>query len=119
MGLYAPEPATLYANRGASAAAVVAAHEAIVFAVSCANANAGARWIQLRNSKAAPSPGDAVGADGVEFPVPALGTTIIGADFFTAGGVRFPTGVTVAFSTTSGTYTAGAAGDQQTQVVTS
>ena len=42
---------------------------------------------------------------------------VVGTEFFTAMGLLFDNGIAFAFSTTSGTYTAGSAADQTTQVV--
>ena len=78
-----------------------------VTAISCNNTNAADRFIQLHES---PAPVLAGAVPIVSFRVPAASTVMIGTDFFTVAGLRFSR-ARWAFSTTSGTFTAGAAAD--------
>lgn len=109
-----PDP-ILFANRGADAAKnIKAAGGWCVLSASCHNTNASLRYFQLHDTATVPA-GGAVPA--VEFPVAPGTAIVIGTDFFTALGLPFAEGIAFAFSTTRGTYTAGAASDQSTQVV--
>lgn len=108
---YAP---SLYSNRGAAAAAAVKGAAGNVYAVTCANANAAVRYLQLHNKATAPVNPE---VPLLEFKIPASSDIRIGAEFFSANGLHFSTGIAFGFSTTSGTYTAGTAGEQVTQVV--
>lgn len=104
---------SLFTNLGANATLNVKASAGNVFSLYCANANGAARWIQLHNTATVPA-GAAVPL--LTFQVPAGGSIVIGADFFTAAGLHFTTGIAFAFSTTAATYTAATAGDQTTMV---
>lgn len=84
-----------------------------VLSFSCHNINAASRYLQLHDTITTPGAGD---VPFVTFLVPSGATVIIGTDWFTNEGLIFPTGIAFAFSTTETTYTAGAAGDQVTQV---
>lgn len=106
--------ATLYRNRGAAAAAVVIAKaDARVYAITCENENAAARYFQLHDATAAVSAG---AVPVLSFLVPATSQITVGTDFFTDKGYRFTNGVVFAFSTTNDTYTAGTATEQSCAV---
>ena len=104
---------SVFTNLGANATLNVKASAGNVFSLYCANANAAARWIQLHDTATTPAGG---AAPLLTFQIPAGGSAVFGADFFTSAGLHFTTGIAFAFSTTSATYTAGAAGDQTTMV---
>lgn len=84
-----------------------------VYSLYCHNSNASRRYLQLH--KTATVPADQA-VPWKCFPVEAGLFSLIGVDFFTANGLAFTTGLAFAFSTTRDTYTAGSAGDQQTQI---
>lgn len=105
---YAP---SLFQNLGANATLNVKASTGNVFSLTCYNANAASRYIQLHNTATTPA-GAAVPI--YSFLVPSLSQVVIGSDFFTTMGVNFSTGIAFAFSTTINTYTAGVAGEQST-----
>lgn len=107
---YAP---TVFTNLGANATLNVKASTGNIYSLSCANANAAPRWIQLHNTATTPSGG---AAPAYSFLVPAGGQIIIGTDFFTQEGANFAAGIAFAFSTTRDTYTAGTAADQATVI---
>lgn len=118
MGLYAPEPpSAIVTNRGADATAVLSEHGCTVLSVYCTNANAGARWLQLRQTATVPAASDPLLASDLCFQVPGSGSILIGADFFTDAGITFAPGLAFAFSTSPTIYTAGTASEQQTTVV--
>jgi hypothetical protein len=100
-----------FSNLGANATLNVKSSAGNVYSISCYNANAASRFIQLHNTATTPSSG---AAPVYSFLVPAGGQIVIGTDFFTNEGVNFSTGIAFAFSTTMNTYTAGTAGDQST-----
>lgn len=108
---YAP---SLFANRAANATLNVKASPGNVYAVTCHNINAAVRYLQLHNTGTTPG-GGAVPL--LEFRVPATSDIRVGEEFFTEAGIHFSAGIAFAFSTTAGTYTAGTATDQHTQVV--
>lgn len=99
----------LYTNLAAAATANVKATAGNVFSVKCHNLNAATRYFQLHNTATTPG-GGAVPL--LTFTVPSNTEVVIGNDFFSAAGLHFTTGIAFAFSTTEGTYTAGASTDQ-------
>jgi len=108
-----PLAATTYAytqfqNFGASANVNVKASLGNVFSLMVKNLNASERFLQLHNS-AGTVAGGAIPQ--VSIPVPTNGTVILGTDFFGQGGESFSSGINMAFSTTQGTFTTGAAAD--------
>lgn len=104
---------TLFTNYGANATLNVKATPGNVVSVYCVNLNAAIRYLQLHNTATTPG-GAAVPL--MTFAIPASGSIVFGTDFFTQAGMNFSTGIAFAFSTTQGTYTAGTAGDQFTQI---
>lgn len=102
-----------FVDFAANATANIKATAGNVFSFSCHNLNAAARFFQLHNTETTPA-GGAVPL--LTFLVPAGTMIIVGNDFFTQTGLNFSTGIAFGFSTTEGTYTAGAAGDQFSQV---
>lgn len=104
---------TLFTNFGANATLNVKATPGNVYSLYCDNLNAAVRYLQLHNTATTPS-GGAVPL--MTFKIPATSTLVLGTDFFTLAGENFSTGIAFAFSTTEGTYTAGAAADQFTQI---
>lgn len=80
-----------------------------VFSFYVHNLNAAARYFQLHNKATAPA-----GADVplLTFLIPPQSAISFGEEFFGQTGVQFSTGIAYGFSTTEGTYTAGAAADQ-------
>jgi hypothetical protein len=105
---------SLFTNFGADATKVVSKiSESRVFSLSCHNINAASRYLQLHDTVTALA-GTEVPL--VSFLVPAGATVIIGTDWFSNEGLRFSVGITFAFSTTEGTYTAGTNTDQFTQI---
>ena len=85
-----------------------------VFSFSCQNTNAATRYLQLFNTTALPVNGN---TPRLTFPVPALGFTIVGQDFFTQSGINFSVGIAFAFSTTANTLTLGVASEHSFQIV--
>lgn len=77
------------------------------------NRNVGIRWLQFHNTATTPA-GAAVPAISIEF-APGEQKTV-GAELFSLNGFKFATGIAYAWSTTSGTYTAAALADHDTQV---
>jgi hypothetical protein len=108
---YAP---SLLTDFGATVTKNVKATPGNLFSFVCHNLNAAVRYIQFHNTATTPG-GAAVPL--LTFPVGVGAVLTLGPEFFTANGLYFSTGIAYAFSTTEGTYTAGAAGDQFTQVV--
>ena len=108
-----PAVCSRFQNRGTLATALVKGSAGKVYAVSCTNLNGSARYVQLHNTAAALTGGEAPQAS---FLVEAGAQLVLGAEWFTQHGEGFTTGITWAFSTTENTYTAGAAGDQSSQV---
>ena len=104
---------TSFQNYGANATLNVKASAGNVYGVSCYNANAAARWIQLHNTATTPG-GGAVPL--FSFLVPAGSQVVIDTDWFGLNGMAFSNGIAFAFSTAANSYTAGAAADQSTQV---
>jgi len=104
---------SIFNNYGSNATLVVKASSGSVYSLSCYNANASTRYIQLHNRATVPTGGETPQAS---FPVFSNSETVIGTDFFGSLGESFSTGICFAFSTTQGTYTAGTAADQFTQV---
>jgi hypothetical protein len=90
------------------------ASEGQVLGLCCYNANGADRFIQLFNKTTGAS---AAEVPYMSFVVKAGQQALIGKDFFGENGIHFTLGVTFGFSTTRNTYTAGAAGDQLTQLV--
>lgn len=103
---YAP---TLFSQFGTDPDVSVKATPGNVFSVYCHNINAAARYLQLHNKASAPANPD---VPLLTFLIPAQSAINITADFFTENGIYFSTGIAYGFSTTEGTYTAGAAADQ-------
>jgi hypothetical protein len=108
---YAP---SVYTNFGSSVAANVKASAGNVLAITCANANASTRYIQIHNTTSAPTGG---AVPYLSFAVPANSQVVIGSQSLGGNGVYLSTGITMAFSTTAGTYTAASASDQNTQIL--
>ena len=108
-----PVPPLVYANFGTFVQSLPAVGVFAITALSCANANAADRFIQLHNSNIPVLPG---AVPVLSFRVPGASTVAIGTDFFTAAGLRFSLGLRWAFSTTNGTFTGAAAADQTTQM---
>lgn len=104
---------SVYKNYAAAATANVKASPGNVYAVTCSNINGSTRYIQIHNTATTPS---AAAVPALSFVVPANSQVRIGTEFFGPGGINFSTGIAFAFSTTEGTYTAGTATDQFTQV---
>lgn len=104
---------SVFTNFGANATLNVKATPGNVFSVKCHNLNAANRYLQLHNTATTPA-GAAVPL--LTFLIPANSEVTIGNDFFGQQGLNFTTGIAFAFSTTEGTYTAGTATDQFTQV---
>lgn len=104
---------TLFTNFGANATLNVKATPGNVFSLYCDNLNAAVRYLQLHNTATTPA-GAAVPL--MTFKIPATSTLVLGTEFFSQAGMNFSTGIAFAFSTTEGTYTAGAAADQFTQI---
>lgn len=104
---------TLFTNYGANATLNVRAAPGNVYSLYCDNLNAGVRYLQLHNTATTPA-GAAVPL--MTFKIPATSTLVLGTEFFSQAGMNFSTGIAFAFSTTEGTYTAGAAADQFTQI---
>lgn len=104
---------TLFTDFGANATASVKGSAGRVLSFSCNNGNSSIRYLQLHNKASAASNGE---VPLLVFPIPGSSVFSIGTDFFTNIGVAFSTGIAFAFSTTQGTYTAGSAGDQFTQI---
>lgn len=104
---------SLFTNFGANATLNVKALPGNVFSVKCHNLNASDRYLQLHNTATVPA---GSGVPLMTFLIPAGSERIIGTDFFGINGLNFSTGIAFAFSTTEGTYTAGTAGDQFTQI---
>lgn len=102
-----------FLNVGANATLNVKSSSGKVFSLYCHNSNAATRYLQLHNTATVPAGGDVPVKTFVVF---STGQTVIGTDFFTNAGLAFSTGIAFAFSTTRDTYTAGSAGDQQTQI---
>lgn len=106
--------ATMGVNLGTDPDVSWGASPGNVYAGYCTNKNVAKRYFQTFNKATPPVNGDVPNA---EFPVAAGiatadGFTLIGTDFFGTEGTFFSTGVATGYSTTSGTYTAGAASDQ-------
>jgi hypothetical protein len=104
---------TLFTNFGANATLNVKAAAGNVFSCKCHNLNAADRYLQLHNTATVPA---GSGVPLMTFLIPAGAERIIGTDLFGVSGMNFATGIAFAFSTTEGTYTAGTAGDQFTQI---
>lgn len=104
---------SLFTNLGANATLNVKATAGNVFSVKCHNLNVADRYLQLHNTATVPA-GAAVPL--MTALIPAGQERSLGTDFFGQNGLNFTTGIAFAFSTTEGTYTAGTAGDQFTQV---
>ncbi len=107
---YAP---LLFTNFGANATLNVKSTPGNVFSLTCHNLNASSRYLQLHNTATTPA-GAAVPL--MTFLIPTGAMVVIGSDFFSDEGLNFTTGIAFGFSTTEGTYTAGTAGDQFTQI---
>lgn len=108
---------TRYQNIGATSGVTTAnvkASAGMLFSIYCHNSNAAARYIQIHNTTTTPA-GAAVPV--LSFLVPAGGAVFIDSAMLGADGNYFSTGIAFAFSTTEGTYTAGAAADQYTQIM--
>lgn len=101
---------SIFRNAGADASKVVKATPGHVYAFSCANTNAAARFLQLWD-------GGTSGTLITSKAIPGQSELTIGQDFFTAEGLYFATSLTFAFSTDRNTFVAGTAGEQTTEVV--
>lgn len=86
-----------------------------VGSVTCHNANAATRYVQLFDLAVVPTTTATVPT--FCFLVPAGAQIIVGTDFFTNDGYKFIVGLTWAFSTTRDVYTAATASDQQTTII--
>lgn len=106
--------ALLHTDFGVHAAAVVIDVAAVVHSVRCQNKNAAIRYLQLFDSRTAPSAG---AIPTLIIPLPISSTVQLGSEFFSQVGLLFKQGVSWGFSTTETTYTAGTAADQLTQIV--
>lgn len=111
---------SLATNFGVSAAISVKGSPGNVFSVSMTNKNPVKRYLQLHDKAAAPAGGD---VPLLEFPIAPGGAssvydslTLIGTDFFGSEGTHFAVGIAAGFSSTSGTFTAGAFSDTVIQV---
>lgn len=113
MGGVATYAWSAFANYGANATLNVKGTAANVYSVYCHNLNAAIRYIQLHNTATVPA-GGAVPIK--SYLVKATDSVFIGSDILGQLGDVFTLGVAFAFSTTEGTYTAGAAGDQVTEI---
>ena len=105
---------TLFQNLGADITKNVKASAGNVKSLYCHNINGAARYIQIHNTATTPG-GGAVPA--YTFLVPNGGAIILDGAWFGENGANFTTGIAFAFSTTEGTYTAGVAADQVTQIM--
>ena len=108
---YAP---LVYSNFGAAITNQVKQSTGSVYSVFCENINAAKRYLQLHNSAVGISAGNVPLA---AFAIPATSSLSLTQAFFTSAGMNFTTGITFAFSTTAGTYTAGVATDQNTIIL--
>jgi hypothetical protein len=106
----APVPAT-FSNNLAAVSGFAKASPGVVKSASATNRNAAIRYLQIFNKTTAPVLND---VPIVQWQV--SGTTIIGTDFFTEGGMNFTTGIAWGMSTTNGTYTAGTAADHDVYI---
>lgn len=114
-------PASLFTDFGANAQAQVKASPGRVFSASCENLNLAAnRFLQLHNVVVALAGGE---VPLLTFLIPPLSQVYVEEGFFGADGglvattgTNFTVGIRFAFSTTRGTFTAGAAADQFTQI---
>lgn len=102
-----------FVDFGANATANVKASAGNVFSFECHNLNGSARYLQFHNTATTPSAG---AVPLYTFLVPAGGAITRDGQFFGQAGANFSTGIAFAFSTTEGTYTAGSAADQFTQI---
>lgn len=103
-----------YSNRGTLATELVKSSSGKVFSASCTNLNALGRYLQIHNTAAALTGGEAPQLSKL---VPGNGAQLIlGSEWFTAFGEGYSTGITFAFSTTENTYTAATAADQSTEI---
>ena len=101
-----PNPASSY-RAIASLAGNVKASAGVLFSVACTNLNASTRYLQIFNSASAPS-----GSPLETYPVYGNGGfLVLDAQFFGPSGLSLSTGISLGFSTTATTYTAGSAGD--------
>ena len=105
--------ADVFTNVGANTTLNVKATAGNVFAISCINTNAAARYFQLHNTATTPAGG---AAPVCSWLIPATGMVVLGTDFFTQNGMYFSTGIAFAYSTAFLTYVAGTAGEQVTCV---
>lgn len=103
----------LFTNFAANATLNVKASPGNVCSIYHHNLNAAARYFQLHNTATTPG-GAAVPL--MTFLVPAGAALVLGEDFFGQAGLNFTTGIAFAHSTTEGTYTAGTATDQFTEL---
>lgn len=106
--------ALLFTDFGVHTAGVVIDVSAVVHSVRCQNKNAAIRYLQLFDSRVAPTAG---AVPTLIIPIPITSTVQLGSDFFSQVGLLFKKGVAWGFSTTETTYTAGSAADQLTQIV--
>lgn len=107
-GTYCP---TVFSSRGAANTANVKPSPGNLYGLTCTITSTATRFLQFFNSTAATT-----GSPLLEFAIPAGGTIYVGSDILTSNGIRFSTGITFGFSTTSNTFTGGTAAEQSTQV---
>lgn len=100
-------------NFGASTNKVITTSSTKMLAVTCQNLNALIRYLQIHDSSVPVSVG-AVPA--LSFAISGNSSITIGSNILTTNGFMTNGGVTTTFSTTPGTYTAGVAAEQITQV---
>ena len=116
MAIFAPEPCALHAYRGTHATAIIVPATTLLFALTCDNANAGVRYIQFHNSRVALVSGVTALGNYPEFRMAGSGSVTVDGTLLGLAGFRFPDGLTFGYSTTSGIYTAGTAGECSLQV---
>jgi hypothetical protein len=110
-GTYSP---SRFQNLGANATLNVKASAGVVSSIKCRNTTAAPRYFQLHNTATTPS---AAAVPYWHCLVPAGTEVIVGEDHFSEMGLAFSTGIAFAISTTSATYTAATATDQESYVL--
>lgn len=101
-----PAPTTSYRAIG-SLAGNVKSSAGVLWSVACTNLNAATRYLQIFNNASTPS-----GTPLETYPVYGnVGFLVLDSLFFGNSGLSLSTGITLGFSTTATTYTAGSAGD--------
>lgn len=101
-----------YQNVGAALTTVVKTGSTRLYSLTCYNANAASRFIQVFDATVVPT--TTVTVPLLSFLVPVGAQIIVGSDFFTEMGLPLSSGLVWAFSTTVAVYTAAMATDQQT-----